>query len=351
MRRHWNNKGKIIFLSGLFALCSSLLFALCLILPDRASSGPYLDSAHGGQNGTTTGVQRTSVSDYAAGNCVHCHEQHASIGGQTITPQKHVLFYGYVSGQAYDTVCCRCHQSVAPEQEVLNYLYSINFGGLSSVAFAGIYNHFFHTNVAYANCGSRHHLLKIYNIIKDNGQGWGYGSDPTPCEACHNVHLAQRIGATQYHGPYDPNKSPIQRVTEHNDPTKRLNLWGDDASERMDQYASSVGGHYLAPYYGSVGNPTTGPFEPAGDSTKDGSNLPDYVTFCMDCHQYAQYDPERSLNVKAIEWGPPWSTSLNADIHGAYAGGGYWHSVIHEQGNVRAPYDDDDSVKNFMKKI
>lgn len=92
MKRHWNNKGRIIFGSKLLALCStlyakrpllfafcsllfalsSLLFALCFILPDRASSGVYLDSRHGN---TTAGVRRTT--DFAFGFCAQCHNPHA----------------------------------------------------------------------------------------------------------------------------------------------------------------------------------------------------------------------------------------------------------------------------------
>lgn len=98
MKRYCNSKGKIIFRFKLFAL-SSLLYALCLILPDRASSGPYLNSAHGNYS-PGYGVLRTSLStppnDYGRGNCAHCHEQHASIGGAepdpTGGPDKYALF-------------------------------------------------------------------------------------------------------------------------------------------------------------------------------------------------------------------------------------------------------------------
>ncbi|MFH1147905.1 MAG: hypothetical protein V1736_09400, partial [Pseudomonadota bacterium] len=52
--------------------------------------------------------------------------------------------------------------------------------------------------------------------------------------------------------------------------------------ERMDAYAASVGGWYRSPYmYGS-----TGTFEPnAMGAIHDGSKVPDYNTFCLDCHQ------------------------------------------------------------------
>ena len=111
----------------------------------------------------------------------------------------------------------------------------------------------------------------------------------------------------------------------------------------MDQYADYVAGYYQAPYYGSgPWDPDTGPFEPAGDSTQDGSNLPDYVTFCMDRHQYEQSDLERGgVTVKAIQWGPPWCTSYNADKHGAHASGDIYNGAGgYEQEELRTPYND-----------
>jgi hypothetical protein len=79
------------------SVLSLMLFVLCLMLcPDSVSSGPYLDSDHGK---STYGVSRTSISSfgYSAGNCVHCHEQHAMIGGSepspTGGPDNYALFY------------------------------------------------------------------------------------------------------------------------------------------------------------------------------------------------------------------------------------------------------------------
>lgn len=59
-------------------LCGMVFY--WLLYPEKANSGPYLDSAHGN---STYGVNRSSISTfgYSKGNCVHCHEQHASIGG------------------------------------------------------------------------------------------------------------------------------------------------------------------------------------------------------------------------------------------------------------------------------
>ncbi|MGC8753575.1 MAG: hypothetical protein ACP5JZ_01380 [Thermosulfidibacteraceae bacterium] len=48
-------------------------------------SGPYLQSIHGSP---TSGVQRNNLTQFSKGNCVHCHEMHASIGGSEPTPVK-----------------------------------------------------------------------------------------------------------------------------------------------------------------------------------------------------------------------------------------------------------------------
>jgi len=124
MRRHWNNKGKIIFRSGLFAL-SSLLLALCLILPDMAGSGPYLDSQHGD---TTYGVTRSTIdtkySTFSKGNCAHCHEQHASLDGAEPIPYTDTAEYGHAGPDlaelfSYEEgVCEMCHDGSPVPRDV-----------------------------------------------------------------------------------------------------------------------------------------------------------------------------------------------------------------------------------------
>ena len=131
MTRHCNNKGRIIFLSGLFALCSSLLFALCLILPDRASSGPYLSSAHGN---STSGVMRSHLdakySTITRGLCAHCHEQHASLGGGEPAPvdggpDSYMVFTEW-SDNYYNAFCNKCHDGTAPAPGADNIASSYN---------------------------------------------------------------------------------------------------------------------------------------------------------------------------------------------------------------------------------
>ena len=113
MTEHRNNKGRIIFSVVLIVFCS-MLIALCYSLyPDKADSGPYLNSTHGN---TSYGVDRRTIDgvnlfpDYAIGNCAHCHEQHASVGGITTTPSKYVLFYDNYVSQT-DAFCFKCHDN------------------------------------------------------------------------------------------------------------------------------------------------------------------------------------------------------------------------------------------------
>jgi hypothetical protein len=220
--------------------------------------------------------------------------------------------------------------------EVLNYIYAYNFGGGpaeystgrpapdDTIIYDTIMKQFCNDNSLVDYCGSSHNLDKVYNAIRNDKHGWGFPASPNPCSGCHNVHLAERIGSTQYHGPYNPAKAPISLPSDHD------NLWGDDDTERMDDYATSVGGIYQAPYYGDT---VSGTYEPAGDATSDGSNMPDYVSLCMDCHQYAQ-SGDNNRSIKVINW------SSTGDRHGGRPSGQCSLSSPFDDGSLRAPYDD-----------
>ena len=103
----------------------------------------------------------------------------------------------------------------------------------------------------------------------------------------------------------------------------------------MSDYASSVGGVYQAPCFGSISPCAT--YEPAGDSTPGGSNgtnLPDYVTFCLDCHKEAQFDPDRNNEtVKAINWGG------DGDRHGGHRANDCT-SHAQPEADISVPYSD-----------
>lgn len=264
----------IIFMSLLY-LCVIGIISL-LLFTEKAISGPYLNSAHGK---STYGVDRTSLSSfgYSKGNCAHCHEQHASIGGTepnpTGGPSKYALFYTNHVSQT-DNVCFKCHTDLSSLQTggLTNRSYSYRAGGYAADLLNDIREAF-----SFALSATSHNLGNIQTFI--NGR-WGYTNDSNPCAACHNPHMALGDPANA------PNSrkttgtrgySPVSRPSLHSKDNNAWGLWGDAAAERMNSYALSLGGIYQAP------NATSG-YEPDGSATQDGSNLADFNTFCIDCH-------------------------------------------------------------------
>ncbi len=292
-----------------------------------AYAGPYTDSAHGN---TTYGVDRTSTSQYTQGLCAHCHEQHASIGGaepapntlDAAGPDKFCLlannFDTTVTAGPYaqdDNACFYCHYGLDTYQATAfdNYSYSRTFGGNSDTTPASIMEAF--------NLTSYHNLKDVIDWATDGWPGTFTATNNNPCSACHNVHIAQR-SCGKPTGSYDPAKSAISRPSNHN------NLWGDDdglgdnpINERMDAYPNT----YQSPYYYAV-TPTK--YEPANDATSNGTNLPNYAAFCLDCHVNAVEKGTTSLT--AIDW----TTSMTGDKHGQKAAG----SEDSSHGELIAPY-------------
>lgn len=256
---------------------------------------------------------------YAKGNCSHCHEQHASIGGAEPDPSgggpsKFVIFADNFTNQSED-FCFYCHKGMGSLQlsfDRKNYNYSYWFGGntVNEITPNNIYDAF--NPASYGCCSaSRHDLQSILNFVK---QAWPetFKDESNPCNACHNPHLSQR-------------GYPVVR------PTDRNNIWGDSPGEKMSDYAAAHGGQYMAPFrYNS-----TSTYEPDGSTITDGSNVPDYVTFCSDCHNNPTntvatttpltpgYDPDNCglcapRNLKKIDWANP-SRHMNSggDYHGS----------------------------------
>ena len=344
-----NNKAKIIYksiiltlsakLSGtgfkFFALCSTL-FALCFIsgwilYPDMANSGPYLESAHGN---TSYGVLRTSLNtppnNYSGGNCAHCHEQHASIGGAEPAPNFpagpdiYLLFKDlWVAPIQSNVFCFGCHIEIGSYQssfQRINYSYSYWKGGDTSLTCPdSIYESFQfvqNTGVSQSNCGSTvgsSHMLRNIRAFLLNK--WGFsstGANVDPCSGCHNPHKAKR-------------DFPCSRPSAHTN-KYAWDVWGDDSTEKMNVYSPN----YWAPK--RIG----GGYEPDGSLTQDGSNLADYVTLCTDCHNSSATISSTRLgrNLYKITWG------LGGDFHGGRAriDNGGDASGIGEYGDLKDPY-------------
>jgi Doubled CXXCH motif (Paired_CXXCH_1) len=291
-----------------------LCLAILMFLVGGVSyAGTYLDSAHGN---STYGVDRTSTTQYATGHCAHCHEQHASIGGTqpdpadaTPVPSKFCLladnFDTTATPGAYDqddNACFYCHCNAIntlQDPDFFNYSYSRTFGGYTSDTTASIMDAF--------NLTSYHNLK---DVIDYAAATWTttFTTDNNPCCACHNPHLAKRNKVN----PGNPAYTAISKPSAHDE------LWGDDDTEGMDNYPFT----YQAPYYYAV-TPTN--YEPANNATSDGSNLPNYAAFCLDCHVNAV---PKSVGVpaKAINW-------ATTDQHGQAAAGSET-----DHGELKAPY-------------
>lgn len=324
MKIYYNNKNKIIDLLSalcflLFALCSILL-AICFIFPDRANSGSYLNSAHSGY-GVTSGVKRSAAlapnfpSDYPAGLCAHCHEQHASIKGVEPEPaggaaSNYLLFRdivtaGSVQGQMF---CYSCHGTGNLPVQVLGnqWNYSRMATGDTSITcpttIRDAFRHLTNAGTPQAawcgsSNGSAHYLINIRTFLTNK---WNFGSTTAnidPCSGCHNPHRAQDDPHTSSGRIGGDGKlvSAVSLPSQHSKDNNVWELWGDDSDERMSYYAGAL--TYQAPY-------ATSNYEPDRSTTTNGLNLVDYVTLCMDCHNSSNIIASTPLgrNLRTINW-------------------------------------------------
>ncbi|MDY6953019.1 MAG: cytochrome c3 family protein, partial [Thermodesulfobacteriota bacterium] len=215
--------------------------------------------------------------------------------------------------------CHKCEGSCQAPVITINKSYSCNFGGNAD---GDSYDTDISCAFSHSTSGSSHGLQDIKSFAMGPthqtaaGSTWSLNENLSPCSACHNPHIAQR----NYNIPHDPDTSAITR------PGDRNNLWGDIAGERMSVYT------YQAPYWDNL----SGMYEPADNTTSDGSNMPDYPTFCTDCHN--TYNTIESTNPclpgdRPAEWGTTlvqinWASE--GDKHGAMAADGGL--------NLRDPY-------------
>jgi len=202
--------------------------------------------------------------------------------------------------QQADLFCFYCHASPGSYQSGLleNFDYSHVFGGYAGGP-TSIFEAF---NQPLGGVNASYHNL--YDIWSYAQKFPGFGASSPPCDACHNVHRARRNKAY----PQDPAYTAISRPTEHE------SLWGDVDGERMTNYS----GAYQAPLH--FGSRTT--YEPGGtsESVADGSKVPDYNTFCLDCHKEKIYSTSLRRDVVAIEWKLSGGDQLGTgDKHGANA--------------------------------
>lgn len=268
------------------------------IIVTTAHAGSYVDSAHGD---TTNGVARSDLIapgvDYVKGNCAHCHEQHASVDGAEPNPaggaEEYLLFDVDNDGQATN-FCFGCHTNVGGYQapSVLNRSYSYRAGGWVADPLNNIKSAFAQS--------SAHDLVDI--VAFADAQSWKYTLKSNACAVCHDPHVVKGdpLGDTNS-GKSGARTGVITRVN-----TSPPNPWGDGLqADLVTIEADKMAGNYLAPNCVSAGS------EPECNGTSDGSNLPDYVTFCTDCHDNTT-TTFGSKTLTPIDW----SSGGSGEIHG-----------------------------------
>ena len=290
-----------------------------------AVAGPYADSGHGdtidGVNRSTGTCENWPGGVCSTGFCAHCHDTFdPTICGNNTHGLMLFAPNDSPSSQT-DNFCFQCHKGAGSVQVggITNETYSTNFGGGTST-FDTIYDAF---NPTTGDTPSSHNLADVLNHAV--GRGIGFTSDTNACLVCHDQHLAQQNYPVTLSG-LGGVKTAVRRPLDYPSPGSPSNLWGDEdyatsgSNERMLDFTAK----YQAPYY--VGGTT---YEPANDSTINGSNLPNFKNFCLSqCHERTDvYSTERSVNLTQIDWGP-----TGDHRHGKY------HSDDGGMGYTIAPY-------------
>jgi hypothetical protein len=137
-----------------------------------------------------------------------------------------------------------------------------------------------------------------------NKWGWG-GTNPevNPCGTCHNAHKATK-------------DYPCSKPSSH---SETWEIWGDESGEKMADYLSA----------GEIYQP---PLKVGGGNERDADIQPNYVEFCLECHQYSQNSFQHGT-VTAIDW-------ENADMGKAAA--------YRDWSPLKPPYDDLGSFGKYV---
>ena len=263
-------------------------------------AGNYTLSAHGDPIYGVKNLKYNSYTIYHRGNCGHCHQQHTIEKSPLVINQNPFALFASsfntskINGdyQQEDNFCFYCHGNPSLQDGgINNYDYSRTFGGYTTGGPTTILEAF--------QQDSFHNLYDIWNFARNTFSF--FSSLSNPCVACHNPHLVRRIKV---------NTTNPSSYTVVSLPTNHNELWGDNDGEKMSDFYS---GKYQAPKHYQNG------YEPGGNtSIWNGSNLPDYVTFCISCHNTNNtiYSTTLGRNLIKIEWIDEAGENGPGDKHG-----------------------------------
>lgn len=322
-------------------LINMVVFLLSLLSVSSFAEVDYSSSAHGDPE---VGVSRLDFPPYKTGNCAHCHEQHASIDGESSPVNKWLLFSSTASNIVNYTkesnFCFQCHSSSV----VNNSDYSATFGSLVLAGDAVVANDNSGatnpTSILDAfNTTHSHNLNDIYNYAIENSTLFpSFKEGSNPCTACHDPHVARRNHA-------NPTSATFSVMSL---PNKHGELYGDDdgvgsgsVNERMSRWGLAP--VYIAPY-----------------NEPDAVDTPDYNTFCLYCHsEAAKTSGDYPLHVGGvsgyvlpINWLDPLGNTGDGEQDGAYIVPGDKHGLNIATGNaaIVPPFGNTDDA-NLEKDI
>jgi len=249
------------------------------------------DKSHINTSSSNTRLKTGYENNQSNNNCNQCHPPGSGASGN---PQFYTNSSGYESSAHAGKLCTDCHEvhgtlgssstfaamTIANKESLCYQCHAdgmVQNNAISGSSVADDIQDAF-------TLGNKHPLGATFNI--------GGPTFTLQCTTCHNIHIV-----TGKYWDADQNKSPVTRFANN------TTLWGAASGQKMSDYAGS--GTYRTP---------------RGDIFS-GSQLPDYATFCQDCHGPELYTPSNpgSNNHGGINWGGDAHGGMGA---GVPAGGG-----------------------------
>jgi predicted CXXCH cytochrome family protein len=257
---------------------------------------------HISSSSSSTRLRTGFENDQANSNCSKCHPPGTTA---TANPQFYTDSAGYEASAHGGMLCTDCHSlhgesgsyaaMTLGNQEALCYQCHTE-GMVQNDALAnnrpGGYVSADDIQEAFAK-SEKHNLGTSFSVS---------GKDYTlECVSCHNVHL---INGRYWDAP-DGDRSPVTRFPGNTDAFPVTQVWGDQAGEKMDDFAARAAGsggwYYSKARGGVISFDQSAVYEPPKEGSGydrefDGAVLPDYTTFCLDCHTHRMSDANPPVN-------------------------------------------------------